>query len=69
MNVGSSQLFTKIPGITAKVGDSALQNGDSVCRKDIGETKKLGQWSRGYQVIVGGGGNVRTSICEFQYNL
>ena len=53
-----SSTFTKIPGIAAKVDDSALQNGDSVCRKDIGETKKLGQWSRGYQVIVGGGRNI-----------
>ena len=31
---------------------------DVPCKKDTGEAKKVRKWSRGYQLIVGGGGHI-----------
>lgn len=54
---GTFQLLSKNSSmlVSTDIADST-----EVCRKDIGDTKKLRKWSRGHQFVVRGGGQIDT---------
>ena len=40
---------------------------EPLCRKDIGNKKKLRRWSRGHQFLVRGGGHIETWQPLYKY--
>jgi len=54
-------LLQKYPELVDEVPET-----DVGCRKDIGAPKKVRKWSRGYQFIVGGGGNIEAFTPLYQ---
>ena len=51
--LGAKDLVTKYPDLVIDDGGTT-----DLCRKDTGSSKKLRQWSRGYQFVISGGGHI-----------
>ena len=56
LNVGTAPLLAQHPSLLHET--ALLSPTDKLCRKDIGQSKRLRKWSRGHQFVVRGGGHI-----------